>query len=914
MKRNTTLLIFILAIGMTSPAQLAAPAVVSENLGIGVAYDSAVPGATPGSDVVVVRVSDDTFTMDEEPSLTHDDFPTEGGLFCGNDSVGGGYVARVWLKFYLTHIPSSVAFTRATLNLYMDYSFDSVDEPFGVYFSENDTWSEDTLTWDNEPDYDPVPVDVIDSPSSPNMFLDDNWYEWEITEEAIQAIGDDGVLTLVLRQVDESPSTPSMKGFMSRETSITDGIRTIPNIALEYEIAETSSLTVDGISDPPGIEYITNENPELGWSFTDVDLADSQRDYEVEVWDSAAYNETRLMNESHSQQITLHSTYHSGSSQADIFGTPLESRGQFLWPSSLISRSGVVDKLYFEVDVASGATTFDQLAIFLVSVELGALTTDFEDNFDGNTPIQVLNRSEYTADIENGYMIFDIENTFVLESRLNLVVEIRHKGSSGTAQGYHSDVGGSTALVQGPGAYAYHSCAVYSTRTQGVLLELVGEEILSGGFLSNILPFGVSSGSAWRLQYKYNTSLFNTAGTIDKLRFPVTGYGDVVYENLSVYLVETPVEGGLNHIDMDSNYGGQTPTLVLSLNQYTVRNTGKMLVIDINDIFTYSLGGNLLIEIRFDNLISGDESLYFQDDAGAYRAYNNVVYNGNDTGSPDLLIDYVFDENKTVYSGTALVNATWYYWRARTCDSLGIWSPWETGNFKYEVLTSLPAWSNLVKPDITELGTSITIMVDVVHISGINEVMIEFNALNHTMNHEYGTTYEYTWVPSSTGTILWTIFMEAVTGTWNTYSDSSDIQDTTSPTWLTAPYDKVLYEGESLSVQFSASDLSGIGSWSINDTVHFQVTDGLVENRVELQPGGYPLTIIATDNEGNSISGEFIVAVLELPESTTGTTTTSTSTTEQFPIDTAGIVIIGLLAVIVVLVLVIVFQARKAKT
>jgi hypothetical protein len=394
--------------------------------------------------------------------------------------------------------------------------------------------------------------------------------------------------------------------------------------------------------------------------------------------------------------------------------------------------------------------------------------------------------------------------------------------------------------------------------------------------------------------------------------------------------LETPVEGELSHIDMDSNYGGLIPTLVLDMEEYTVQNTGKMLVVDIDDIFTYTQTYDLLIEFRFDDLIAGGESIYFQEDEGGYRAYNNVGFNGNDTGGPDLFIDSLYNTESTIYSGPPLVNGTWYYWRVRTCDSLGIWSPWETSSFKYEVLTSLPAWSNLVQPSsATELGDSITIMVDVTHISGIVQVMIEFDSMNHTMFHEYGTTYEYTWVPSSVGEIPWTIYMEAFTGTWNILSYASSVEDTTPPTWFTAPYDKVLYVGQSLSIQFDATDLSGIMSWSVNDTTHFQITDGLLENATSLESGGYPLTITATDGEGNNLTGSCIVAVLELPTTTSTTTTTTTSTTTTTtsttttttttttstqlpPIDISTMIIIALVGVIFVLVIVILIQSRKS--
>jgi hypothetical protein len=386
--------------------------------------------------------------------------------------------------------------------------------------------------------------------------------------------------------------------------------------------------------------------------------------------------------------------------------------------------------------------------------------------------------------------------------------------------------------------------------------------------------------------------------------------------------VETPVEGELSHTDMDSNYGGQLPTLVLDLDQYTVRNTGKMVVIDVDDIFTYTKSDDLLIELRFDSLVSGDESLYFQDDGGAYRAYNNVVYNGNDTGSPDLLIDYIYDVNITIYTGTPLVNGTWYYWRVRTCDSLGIWSPWGTSSFKYEILTSLPSWSDLEQPGtIVEFGGLVTISVDVTHISGIQQVVFEYGGLNHSMTNEAGDTYKYSWTPTSTGSIPWVIYMESYSETWNMIESSVDVEDSTRPTWGIAPYDKVLYVGQSLSIQFTATDLSGIAGWSINDTIHFQVIDGLVENIVSLETGAYPLTVVATDGEGNDLAGSFIVAVIDTSATTTPTTTTPTtsptttptSPVQPPPVDGSMFIIAAMAGVIVVLVVFILFQ-RKAIT
>ncbi len=759
MKKTTISLVIVLCFSMIIPVLQIMPIVSSDSPRSRVADGIPSLAATPGSDVHVIQVGEDTFTLSSEPSLTHDNFGSHGGLVCGNDSGGGGYMARIWLKFDLTHIPHTVAFTRATLNLYMVHSFDDADEPFGVYTSGNDSWAADTITWDNEPDLNPVPMDVIDSPSSPNTFADDNWYEWEITDAVLQTISEDGILTLVLRQVDESLSIPSMKGFISRENSVTDDTNTIPNIALEYETPSASNLTVDGFSESPQIDYISSSTPDLGWEFNDDDPSDLQTNYEVEVWNSTTYNETQLMEENHTHYSTLHSTNWSGALQDNILNYAYDTRVQYRWPASLIADSGVVDKLYFEVDVETGETTFTDLAIFMVCGGLSSPTSSFEDNYNGQVPIQVLNRSEYTARIDGGYMIFDVENLFCTNSSWNLYVEIRHGGASGTARGYYSNTAvGDSIYVYGPGAYASETGVLDSTFTQGIKLELTNEVVLN--------------------------------------------------------------------------------------------------------------------------------------------------------------------DRSTVYSGLPLVNATRYFWRVRTCDSMGLWSQWETGSFKYEKLTSLPTWSNLVETaQPLEFGESMTISVNVTHPSGIVAVVIEYDGANHSMaNTEH--TYSHTWTPSLPAVIYYTIYMQSVSGTWNSLSDRIQVTDTTAPEWINEPSDVVLYYGEALSMQLSASDLSGIGKWTINDNVNFDITGGLLTNKTTLTPGGYPLNVTVTDDEGNSLSATFIVAVLQPTDTTSTTTTTSTSTTTgetntsgttpSAEIDpTSLMIIIGLGFLVVVLLIVIVILRRR---
>jgi hypothetical protein len=293
----------------------------------------------------------------------------------------------------------------------------------------------------------------------------------------------------------------------------------------------------------------------------------------------------------------------------------------------------------------------------------------------------------------------------------------------------------------------------------------------------------------------------------------------------------------------------------------------------------------------------------FQNGQGGYRAFDSTVFKGNDTATYNILLEFIYEANSVEYTGSSLVNATTYYWRVRTYDSMGIWSPWASGSFKYEFLESVPVWSNLVETaSPIELGESMTISIDVTHTTGVNQVLLEFDGMNHTMLKS-DDSFSYEWIPDSVGTVAYTVYMEPFSGLWTSISDSVVIVDTTAPTWIQAPADKVLIFGEALSYQLTATDLSGIASWTIDDTTNFEITNGLVTNKTVLSPGGYHLSVTVTDNEGNSASSTFIVAVLE---------STTTTPTQPVPFDASIGIIAALVGVIVVLVILIVVQNRKS--
>lgn len=110
--------------------------------------------------------------------------------------------------------------------------------------------------------------------------------------------------------------------------------------------------------------------------------------------------------------------------------------------------------------------------------------------------------------------------------------------------------------------------------------------------------------------------------------------------------------------------------------------------------------------------------------------------------------------------------------------------------------------------------------------------------------------------------------------------------------------------------QLTASDLSGIASWSVDDTTNFEITDGLLTNRTTLATGIYDLEVTVTDNEGNSLTGNVRVAVFDFGSTTTpASPTTSIASTA---LEELGWLIAALIGVIAFLAIIVLLQYRKS--
>jgi len=157
------------------------------------------------------------------------------------------------------------------------------------------------------------------------------------------------------------------------------------------------------------------------------------------------------------------------------------------------------------------------------------------------------------------------------------------------------------------------------------------------------------------------------------------------------------------------------------------------------------------------------------------------------------------------------------------------------------------------------------------------DVQYEFGSTGNTLflaaqalNPDY---YEVTVDTASVGTFTWNgkniyvniddlevgeyiISVDAhhISGHYLTQSAIVTVLDTTAPEWVVTPSDQSIGVGQAFSYEVSATDLSEIGEWFVNDTVHFNIVDGLITNNTVLEAGAYGLNITVVDIYGNAKS------------------------------------------------------------
>jgi hypothetical protein len=119
---------------------------------------------------------------------------------------------RSYLQFDLSSLPENAVIVNAQLALWSSLTVNTVDTPAGVYIVE-ENWTEDGVTWNDQPDFATMPESVTDVPTSGIGF----WVYWTTTN-MVKGWWDGSITNygLVLKDINEE-TEESQIGFYSSD-------------------------------------------------------------------------------------------------------------------------------------------------------------------------------------------------------------------------------------------------------------------------------------------------------------------------------------------------------------------------------------------------------------------------------------------------------------------------------------------------------------------------------------------------------------------------------------------------------------------------------------------------------------------------------------------------------------------------
>ncbi|MHA2024460.1 MAG: hypothetical protein ACW98U_01070 [Candidatus Thorarchaeota archaeon] len=209
--------------------------------------------------------------------------------------------------------------------------------------------------------------------------------------------------------------------------------------------------------------------------------------------------------------------------------------------------------------------------------------------------------------------------------------------------------------------------------------------------------------------------------------------------------------------------------------------------------------------------------------------------------------------------------------------------------------TTSPEWIEIPPNLVIEFGSVLLFKLNATDLSGLDNWWIN-NTLYFTIDNSGMLTTE----GFSIGHFGIQVRVNDTYGNVLTGSFSILVRDTTPPTWSEMPSDQTIFEDEPLDYRLSATDISGIDDYAINDTIHFSITSSGRITSIGLPPSGiYGISVQVYDIFGNSIGTEFTVTILSVTSETTTFPTTLPDLLGGIVLVFAGVAV-GVVVIVVV--------------
>ncbi|MHA2390720.1 MAG: hypothetical protein ACXAEX_02025 [Promethearchaeota archaeon] len=177
--------------------------------------------------------------------------------------------------------------------------------------------------------------------------------------------------------------------------------------------------------------------------------------------------------------------------------------------------------------------------------------------------------------------------------------------------------------------------------------------------------------------------------------------------------------------------------------------------------------------------------------------------------------------------------------------------------------TTSPNFGNLTESsNPLELGNAITVSIDAADLSGINQVLFQFEGTNYTMSNIGGNTwFNDTWIPNIVNTYPYFIYIQDKSNNWNMTSGSLDVIDTISPLLINLNENNDPLElGQTEVIQIDIIDLAPISSVLIEiNGINYTMINVIgstweYNSWVPTTTGIKSYTIYANDTSNNKIS------------------------------------------------------------
>jgi len=126
-----------------------------------------------------------------------------------------------------------------------------------------------------------------------------------------------------------------------------------------------------------------------------------------------------------------------------------------LYDQAKINYAGTINEFELQKSNASSCTVTN-VKFYLCHTNLKTLTTNFKNNYGGNTPVLVASYANYTVPAVAGFYPIPMTKTFTYNNKDNLILEITYERITGSACGLRN------------GSLSLHRCWAYSpTATTG---------------------------------------------------------------------------------------------------------------------------------------------------------------------------------------------------------------------------------------------------------------------------------------------------------------------------------------------------------------------------------------------------------------------------------------------------------------